>query len=142
MNIGEAARAAGINAKAIRYYESIGLIPEAGRTASGYRIYTARDVNVLRFVKRARSLGFGIDRIQRLVGLWQDKHRASADVKRLALEHVGELEERIAEMRAMADTLRDLASACHGDDRPDCPILRDLETPGSAHVRCGASDRA
>ena len=126
MNIGEAAKASGINAKLIRYYESIGLIPEAGRTASGYRVYTPNDVNVLRFIKRARTLGFGIERIQTLVGLWQDRSRSSAEVKRIALDHVAELEAKIADLRAMSDTLKHLAHACHGDDRPDCPILRDL----------------
>jgi MerR family copper efflux transcriptional regulator len=127
MNIGQASKASGVSAKLIRYYESIGLIPEAGRTASGYRVYTPQEVNILRFVKRARTLGFGIERIQHLVGLWRDKGRASAEVKRIALEHVAELEAKIAEMRAMADTLGELAQACHGDERPDCPILRDLE---------------
>ena len=134
MNIGEAAKASGVNAKLIRYYESIGLIPEAGRTAAGYRVYTAQEVRILRFVKRGRTLGFSIERIQALVGLWRDKQRASAEVKRIALEHVDELEAKIAEMRAMADTLRELADACHGDERPDCPILRDLESPGAG---CG-----
>ena len=127
MNIGEAAKASGVNAKLIRYYESIGLIPQAGRTAAGYRVYAEPEVRILRFIRRARTLGFGIERIQALVGLWRDKHRASAEVKRIALDHVEELEAKIAEMRAMADTLRDLADACHGDDRPDCPIQRDLE---------------
>ena len=126
MNIGEAAKASGVNAKLIRYYESIGLIPEAGRTASGYRVYTPNDVNVLRFIKRARTLGFSIERIQLLVGLWQDRSRSSAEVKRVALDHVAELEAKITELRAMSDTLKELAQACHGDDRPDCPILRDL----------------
>ncbi|MGF7177341.1 Cu(I)-responsive transcriptional regulator [Azospirillum doebereinerae] len=126
MTIGEAAKASGVNAKLIRYYESIGLIPAAGRTASGYRVYAPAEVNVLRFVKRARTLGFGIERIQRLVGLWQDRSRCSSEVKRVALEHIGELEAKIAELAAMRDTLRELADTCHGDDRPDCPILRDL----------------
>ncbi|WP_207485944.1 Cu(I)-responsive transcriptional regulator [Arenibaculum pallidiluteum] len=131
MNIGQASKASGVSAKLIRYYEGIGLIPEAGRTASGYRVYTPQDVNILRFVRRARTLGFGIERIRHLVGLWRDRNRASAEVKRIALEHVRELEAKIAELRAMSDTLQDLANACHGDDRPDCPILRDLESPGS-----------
>ncbi len=139
MNIGEAAKASGVNAKLIRYYESIGLIPEAGRTAAGYRVYTGQDVRILRFVKRARTLGFSIERIQALVGLWRDKHRASAEVKRIALEHVDELEAKIAEMRAMADTLHELADACHGDDRPDCPILRDLESPEAPVPVCSSS---
>ena len=126
MNIGDAAKASGVSAKLIRYYESIGLIPEAGRTASGYRVYTAAEVNTLRFIKRARTLGFSIERIQHLVGLWQDKARASSEVKHIALEHVTELEAKIAEMQAMRDALRELADACHGDHRPDCPILCDL----------------
>jgi MerR family copper efflux transcriptional regulator len=135
MNIGQAAKASGVNAKLIRYYEGIGLIPEAGRTTAGYRIYTPHDVNILRFVKRARTLGFSLERIQHLVGLWRDKDRASAEVKQIALEHVAELEAKIAEMRAMSDTLQELADACHGDHRPDCPILRDLENPGSRRTR-------
>ena len=126
MNIGQAAKASGVNAKLIRYYESIGLIPEAGRTSAGYRVYTPAEVNVLRFIKRARSLGFSIERIQLLVSLWRDKDRASAEVKAIALEHIAELEARIAAMRAMSDTLQELADACHGDHRPDCPILHDL----------------
>lgn len=126
MTIGDAAKASGVSAKLIRYYESIGLIPEAGRTASGYRVYSANEVNVLRFIKRARTLGFGIERIQHLVGLWQDRSRCSAEVKRVALAHVAELEAKIAELQAMADTLTELADACHGDDRPECPILKDL----------------
>ncbi|MFS2013284.1 Cu(I)-responsive transcriptional regulator [Azospirillum sp. CT11-132] len=126
MTIGDAAKASGVNAKLIRYYESIGLIPEAGRTASGYRVYSDRDVNVLRFVKRARTLGFGIERIQKLVGLWQDRSRCSSEVKRIAMQHIDELEAKISELQAMRDTLHELADACHGDHRPDCPILKDL----------------
>jgi MerR family copper efflux transcriptional regulator len=134
MNIGQAAKASGVNAKLIRYYEGIGLIPEAGRTTAGYRVYTPHEVNILRFVKRARTLGFSIERIQHLVGLWRDKDRASAEVKQIALEHVAELEAKIAEMRAMSDTLQELADACHGDHRPDCPILRDLESSGARNA--------
>ncbi|WP_372399741.1 Cu(I)-responsive transcriptional regulator [Azospirillum sp. HJ39] len=126
MTIGDAAKASGVNAKLIRYYESIGLIPEAGRTASGYRLYGAADVNVLRFVKRARTLGFGIERIQKLVGLWQDRSRCSKEVKRIARQHIDELDAKIAELQAMRDTLHELADACHGDERPECPILKDL----------------
>lgn len=133
VTIGDAAKASGVGAKLIRYYESIGLIPAAGRTAAGYRVYSKNDVNVLRFIKRARTLGFGIERIQTLVGLWQDRGRASAEVKRIALDHVAELEAKIAELRAMSDTLKELAAACHGDDRPDCPILRDLADEDGAH---------
>jgi MerR family copper efflux transcriptional regulator len=128
MNIGQAAKVSGVNAKLIRYYESIGLIPEADRTASGYRVYTPHEVNILRFVRRARTLGFSIERIQQLVGLWRHRDRASAEVKRIALDHVAELEAKIAAMRAMSDTLQELADACQGDHRPDCPILRDLES--------------
>ena len=130
MNIGKLAAASGVNAKLIRYYESIGLLPEAGRTEAGYRLYTARDVERLRFVRRARSLGFGIDEIRQLLGLWQDQTRASAEVKQLAMGHVQALEAKIAEMQSMVDVLNDLARHCHGDARPDCPILRDLAQEG------------
>ena len=133
MNIGQAARAAGVNAKAIRYYESIGLIPPAARTGAGYRVYAARDVATLRFIRRARDFGIPMERIRVLVGLWQDRGRASAEVKQVALAHVADLDAKIAELTAMRDALRDLSDACHGDARPDCPILRDLE--GGGHVR-------
>lgn len=132
MNIGQAARAAGVNAKAIRYYESIGLIPQASRTDAGYRVYSERDVATLRFIRRARDFGIPVERIRVLVGLWQDRGRASAEVKRIALAHVGELDARIAELTAMRDALHELADACHGDARPECPILRDLEGGGRA----------
>jgi MerR family transcriptional regulator, copper efflux regulator len=130
MNIGQAAKASGISAKMIRYYESIGLIPAADRTEAGYRVYTPADVHTLRFVRRARDLGFPIEQVRLLVGLWQDRTRSNAEVKRIALEHVGALDAKIAELRAMRDTLEDLAHACHGDGRPDCPILRDLAAGG------------
>ena len=126
MNIGKAARASGVSAKMIRYYESIGLIPEAARTEAGYRSYGAREVQILRFVRRARDLGFPVATIQELLALWSDRARHSSDVKRLATDHVSALEQKITEMQAMADTLRHLADACCGDDRPDCPILQDL----------------
>lgn len=128
MTIGEVARASGVSAKMIRYYESIGLIPAASRTDSGYRIYTENDVHTLRFVRRARDLGFPVEAIAELLALWQDRSRHSADVKRVALEHVETLEKKIGELRAMADTLRELATRCAGDHRPDCPILADLES--------------
>jgi len=127
MNIGAAARAAGVNAKAIRYYESIGLIPAAARTGAGYRVYAAADVATLRVIRRAREFGIPVERIRVLVGLWQDRGRASAEVKRVALQHVAELDAKIAELTAMRDALQDLSDACHGDARPECPILRDLE---------------
>lgn len=126
MNIGQAARASGVSAKMIRYYERIGLIPAAARTDNGYRVYSDTDVHTLRFVRRSRDLGFSMDRIGQLVQLWQDRNRASAEVKRIALEHVDELDRKIAALRAMRDTLDHLARHCHGDERPDCPILEDL----------------
>ena len=127
MNIGQAAAASGVSAKMLRYYESIGLVPKAGRTEAGYRTYGEAEVHTLRFIKRARDLGLPIERIRLLVGLWQDKDRSSADVKRIATEHVAELRTKIAELTGMCETLEHLAAACHGDHRPECPILRDLE---------------
>jgi MerR family transcriptional regulator, copper efflux regulator len=126
MNIGEAARASGVTAKMIRYYESVGLIETAGRTASGYRVYGAQEVHALRFVRQARRLGFLVDDIRKLLGLWRDRSRASAEVKAIALEHVSDLDRRIHELTEMRDTLAHLAHTCHGDDRPDCPILDQL----------------
>jgi len=130
MNIGQASAASGVSAKMLRYYESIGLIPRAGRTEAGYRVYTDTDVQTLRFIRRARDLGLSIGRIKLLVGLWQDRERSSADVKRVAAEHVAELEAKILELMAMRDTLQELADACHGDHRPECPILGNLESGG------------
>jgi len=126
MNIGEAAQASGVSAKMIRHYESIGLVAPPPRTEGGYRRYDARAVHTLRFVRRARSLGFSLDEIRGLLSLWHDRARASADVKALTLRHVADLEQRIAELAAMRDTLRALAQACSGDERPDCPILADF----------------
>jgi len=133
MNIGEAARASGVSAKTIRYYETAGLIATANRSAGGYRVYTQPDVIMLRFIKRARDLGFSIERIRRLVDLWQDKSRASADVKRLALDHIAEIRAKIAAMTSMRDTVQELADACDGDERPECPILRELEEAAVGH---------
>jgi Cu(I)-responsive transcriptional regulator len=126
MNIGEASRASGVSAKMIRYYEETGLIPPAGRTASGYRIYGPKEVQILRFVRRARDLGFPMERVADLLALWRDRARASADVKHLAEDQIHALEARIREMQAMKATLEHLAHACAGNDRPDCPILDDL----------------
>ena len=126
MNIGQAAAATGVSAKMIRYYESIALIPAGKRTDAGYRIYGENDLHTLRFVKRARLLGFSLDQIRDLLSLWQNKERASADVKAIAQGHVAELNQRIAELTEMRDTLQTLASCCHGDDLPDCPILQSL----------------
>lgn len=125
-NIGEASALAGVSAKMIRHYESIGLIPEAAGTFAGYRLYSDTDVHRLQFIKRARTLGFSIKQIEALLSLWDDRSRASADVKRLAKAHAAELAQRIEEMQAMQRTLETLARRCHGDNRPDCPILDDL----------------
>lgn len=126
MNIGEAAKASGVNAKLIRHYESIGIIPKASRTESGYRTYSDAEVNILAFVKRARGLGFSMKEIKKLVSLWRNRTRASSDVKSLALAHVSEMEQKIAELDAMVRTLKHLARNCHGDSRPDCPIIDGL----------------
>lgn len=136
MNIGQAATASGISAKMIRHYESIDLIKPGPRTDAGYRIYSDKDVHTLRFIKRARSLGFSLEQIRTLLSLWQDAHRASADVKAVALEHVGELDRRIAELTDMRNTLSDLARSCNGDARADCPILRGLEAPAGSAECC------
>jgi Cu(I)-responsive transcriptional regulator len=131
MNIGQAARASGVSAKMIRYYESIGLLKPAGRTAAGYRVYADADLHTLRFVRRARDIGFSLEEIERLLALWQDRSRASSEVKVLALHHLRELEVKIAELKGVARTLRHLAKSCHGDNRPDCPILDDLASTSS-----------
>lgn len=133
MNIGDASRASGVSAKMIRYYESVGLVPPATRSAAGYRSYGETEVQMLRFVRRARDLGFSVATIADLLALWRDRSRHSADVKRLALDHLAGLERRIAEMQAMADTLHHLADCCAGDTRPECPILGDLAAPGQQH---------
>ncbi len=130
MNIGQAARVSGVSAKMLRYYEEVGLLPKAGRTGAGYRTYGEAEVNTLRFVRRARDFGLSLDRIRLLIGLWQDGGRASADVKRIATEHAAELRAKIAEMTGMCEALEGLAAACHGDGRPECPILSDLEHGG------------
>ena len=126
MNIGEAAKVSGVNAKVIRHYESIGIIPKASRSDAGYRVYSDADVNILAFVKRARGLGFSMKEIKKLVSLWRNRSRASADVKALALEHVKDMEQKVEELQSMIKTLRHLARNCHGDHRPDCPIIDGL----------------
>jgi MerR family gold-responsive transcriptional activator of gol and ges genes len=126
MNIGEAAKVSGVNAKLIRHYESIGIIPKASRSDSGYRIYSENDVNILGFVKRARGLGFSMKEIKKLVSLWRNRSRASSDVKSLAQEHVKDMEKKIEDLQAMVKTLKHLARNCHGDHRPDCPIIDGL----------------
>jgi Cu(I)-responsive transcriptional regulator len=126
MNIGQAAEASGVSAKMIRHYESIGLLEQAKRTDSGYRIYAGADIHTLRFIRRARDLGFSIKEIEQLLGLWRNRRRASADVRRVAHRHIAELDQKINELQAMRRTLDRLVQDCHGDRRPECPILDDL----------------
>lgn len=126
MNIGQASEASGVSAKMIRYYEEIGLIRPMGRTGNNYRVYGDVEVHVLRFIKRARNLGFSLEETERLLKLWQDKDRTSAAVKDVAQVHIADLERRIAEMQSMVKTLKNLSHCCSGDNRPNCPILDDL----------------
>ncbi|WP_095109494.1 Cu(I)-responsive transcriptional regulator [Pseudomonas sp. Irchel 3E20] len=126
MNIGQAARQSGLSAKMIRYYESIGLLKPAQRSDSGYRLYSSDDLHSLAFIKRSRDLGFSLEEVGKLLTLWQDRQRASADVKALARQHILELELKIRELGQLRDTLQDLVEHCQGDDRPDCPILKEL----------------
>ncbi|CAB3714383.1 hypothetical protein LMG24076_04190 [Trinickia soli] len=141
MNIGDAARESGVTAKMIRYYESVDLLAPRGRTEAGYRVYGKSEIHTLRFIRQARHLGFSIDDIRKLLGLWQDRSRASAEVKTIALQHVAELEKRIAELSEMRDTLTHLAEHCHGDMRPECPILDGLASVGepvtAPQAHCG-----
>ena len=132
MNIGEAAKASGVNAKLIRHYESIGIIPKAVRSDSGYRVYSESDVHILAFVRRARALGFSMADIKRLLGLWRNRARKSSEVKSLTQAHIQSLEDKIRDLQAMRATLVDLARNCHGDERPTCPILEDLSHTGGA----------
>ncbi len=131
MNIGQAARRSGLSAKMIRYYESIGLLKPALRSDSGYRLYQQEDLHRLAFIKRSRDLGFSLEEVARLLTLWQDRQRASADVKALANQHIDDLNRRIEELVSLRDTLSELVAHCQGDDRPDCPILKDLAAGGS-----------
>ncbi|MBT6609831.1 MAG: Cu(I)-responsive transcriptional regulator [Rhodospirillaceae bacterium] len=126
MNIGKIADETGITAKTIRYYESIDLIPAAERQSNGYRSYTDNDVATLKFISRARTLGFSLEEVRGLLTLWHNKNRASSDVKALALIHIEEIETRIAELQSVKNTLLHLTARCQGNDRPDCPILEDL----------------
>ena len=141
MNIGEAAAASGVSAKMIRHYEEQGFVPKAGRTVAGYRVYRENDVHALRFIRRARDLGFSLREIKELLGLWHNRRRASADVKRMAEKHVKELDQKIAEMQAMRRTLVNLTEHCHGDARPDCPILDDLAGEAGQGAHCHAPAR-
>ena len=128
-NIGEAAARSGVSAKMVRHYESLGLLPKVGRTDAGYRQYGDKEVHTLRFIRRARDLGFSMIEIGQLLKLWQNRRRASSDVKRIALAHVADLDRRMDEMAAMKRTLERLADCCRGDDRPECPILDELGEP-------------
>jgi Cu(I)-responsive transcriptional regulator len=124
--IGEAAQRSGVSARMVRHYEGLGLLPAVARTESGYRQYGEADIHTLRFIKRSRDLGFSMEEIAELVGLWNNRRRASSSVKRIAEKHLSELEQRIADMQSMRNTLAHLVHCCHGDARPDCPILDDL----------------
>ncbi|GAA4324648.1 Cu(I)-responsive transcriptional regulator [Pigmentiphaga soli] len=137
-NIGQAAAASGVSAKMIRHYESIGLIRPARRTEAGYRLYGDTDVHTLRFIRNARDLGFSIAQIDTLLRLWADRGRPSADVKQVALAHIRDLDDKIRGLQAMKTTLEDLADRCHGDHRPDCPILAGLAgaAPGADAPEC------
>ena len=126
MNIGAAAKRSGVPAKTIRYYEEIALIPKAARTDGGYRDYSDQDVEMLRFIHRSRDLGFPVKEVAELLALWRDRSRSSAQVKELALHRIADIDTKIAELKSIRHTLTDLAKRCHGDDRPDCPILEDL----------------
>ena len=138
LNIGQAASASGISAKMIRHYEEVGLLPRARRTDSGYRQYSQSDLHTLRFIRHARDLGFSIKQIGELVGLWQNRRRPSSKVKALAQAHIEALEGKAAEILSMKRTLEHLVRCCHGDDRPDCPIL---DTLGAPEGHAGASDK-
>ncbi len=130
MNIGQAAKQSGLSAKMIRYYESTGLLPAAHRSDSGYRLYGKDDLHTLAFIKRSRDLGFSLEEVGKLLTLWQDRQRASADVKALAHQHIVELNQKIEELASLRDTLQELVEHCQGNDRPDCPILKDLASGG------------
>jgi Cu(I)-responsive transcriptional regulator len=134
-NIGVAAAQSGVSAKMVRHYESLGLLRRIGRTDSGYRQYGASEVHTLRFIRRARDLGFGMSEISELLKLWQDRKRASSNVKRIALSHVADLDRRIDELMSMKRTLEQLAASCQGDHRPDCPILAELAEPPARAAR-------
>ena len=126
MNIGQAAKLSGVSAKTIRYYEGIGLIAPASRTESGYRRYSDSDVQTLRFVERSRSLGFSVEDVGKLLSLWSNKRRQSASVKALAQKHIDAINKKVRELETMRDALHDLVQRCHGDQRPECPIIDEL----------------
>jgi Cu(I)-responsive transcriptional regulator len=140
MNIGEAVKSSGVSAKMIRHYESVGLFPEATRTESGYRQYTGKEITTLRFIRQSRGLGFSIEQIRELLALWQDRKRPSRQVRALAQAHIEELDEKLKELQSMKATLEHLVHCCHGDDRPDCPIIDTLAHEGA--VPAAAERRA
>lgn len=131
VNIGVAAARSGVSAKMVRHYEMLGLLPAVARTEAGYRLYTESEIHTLRFIRRGRDLGFSMAAIGELLALWQDRERTSASVRRIAAKHVDELERKIAELTAMRRTLERLLDCCHGDDRPECPILEELGGAGA-----------
>lgn len=133
-NIGEAARRSGVSAKMVRHYESLGLLPSVDRTEAGYRQYTEKEVHTLRFVKRARDVGFSMAEIGELLKLWQNRRRSNGDVRRIAARHVAELKQRMTEMESMRRTLQDLIECCDSDHRPDCPILDELQSDGTSPI--------
>lgn len=137
MNIGEAAKASGVSAKMIRHYESVGLLPDAPRTGAGYRQYTGNAVGTLRFIRQSRDLGFSLEQIRELLGLWRNRKRASRQVRALAQAHIEELDAKLKELQAMRATLAHLVSCCQGDDRPDCPIIESLESPPAPRATRG-----
>ena len=141
MNIGQASKTTGISTKMIRYYESIGLISNALRTEAGYRVYADNDIHALRFINRARDLGFSVEQMRDLLALWRDRSRASADVKAIATEHIKALEEKARALQEMSRTLKHLAANCHGDDRPDCPIIEEFALPSVAPAPAKRSPR-
>ena len=144
MNIGGAAKASGVSAKMIRHYESVGLLPAATRTESGYRQYTEKEVGTLRFIRRSRDLGFPIEQIRELLDLWQNRRRSSRQVKALAQAHIQELDEKLKELQGVKATLEHLVHCCEGDDRPDCPIIETLEfgaEVGAEHGRHNGQPR-
>lgn len=139
LDIGQAAQRSGVSAKMVRHYEAIGLLPKVARTFANYRLYTQNDLHTLRFIRRARTLGFSMDDIRELLGLWQNKARSSAAVRRIATAQIEELRAKLAELQAMVKTLEHLVHHCHGDERPECPILDDLAGVRAAHEPHGGT---
>lgn len=133
MNIGEASKMSGVSAKMIRHYEGLGLMPKAPRSDGGYRFYGEKEIHMLRFIKRSRDFGFSMEEIKKLLGLWRNKKRSSSEVKKIAHQHVQDLEKKIKDLQSIANTLKHLAHCCQGDDRPSCPILEELGQGQEVH---------